>query len=82
MDSNRLNSIAAHRLKLNIEEVKIPVIVEHRTAMVPVYSQGKIQGKSVQEFFNNKELNFSNDELIHKASKIRQTQDATKLCVA
>lgn len=82
LDTYRLRHILSLRLNLPVNEIHVDVIGEHGTSMTPLYSSGKIQGRPISEFLNHNELNFITEELIHVASTIRRTQDATKFGVA
>ncbi len=82
LDTFRLRHIISTRLNIPVEEINVDVIGEHGTSMTPLYSSGKIQGRPISDYLNPNELNFITEELIHVASTIRRTQDATKFGVA
>lgn len=82
LDYYRLKSIVSEKTGVPTSKIDIPVVGEHGKDMLPLYSIGKIDDKSVDDFFNESELQELTQTLRDVAKTIRKTEDATKYGVA
>jgi malate/lactate dehydrogenase len=82
LDYYRLKFIAARELGVLPIDVDIPVVGEHGSTMLPLFSQGTIQGVSAAKLISPKVQLDLTLELKDSASTIRITEEATKYGVA
>ncbi len=82
LDYYRLKYITAKKLNITPKEVDIPVVGEHGSAMLPLFSQGAIEGVPALERISPKVQTELTQELKGAASAIRLTEEATKYGVA
>jgi L-lactate dehydrogenase len=82
LDTFRLNYIVAKRLALPIQSINTMVIGEHGNGMVPVFSNSYVNEENIGNYFSEQELNEITSELKNAATKIRETEKATKFGVA
>ncbi len=82
LDQFRLHYILSKKLSVPVDKIEVSVIGEHGNAMIPVYSQGKVDGVSIETLLSEEEREEITKELVASASKIRETEEATKYGVA
>lgn len=82
LDTYRLNYLLARNENIPISEVKSLVLGEHGQYMTPIEAHTFIRNKSVIDFYSEKEKFKLYSELKGVATKIRETEKATKYGVA
>jgi malate/lactate dehydrogenase len=82
LDTARLVSILSTHFNCQASEIETLVIGEHGDWMIPLFSQTKINGKSILDLVSDQELKKIEVELKNSARNIRKTEKATKYGVA
>lgn len=82
LDAFRLKYILARDLKIDPNEIDIPVVGEHEKSMLPLFSVGKINKKNATDVISFSERKRVTIELRESAKSIRKTEEATKYGVA
>lgn len=82
LDTSRLKSIIAKRLKKSVHEINTIVLGEHGSNMTPIWSQTTISGNSINQLASEKQLEDFTTELKNCATEIRKTEVATKYGVS
>mgnify|MGYP001269469399 CR=1 FL=1 len=82
LDTYRLKTILSERFKMSQSFIDTLVIGEHGSEMIPLWSQTTIKNENISKLIDKDELQIIERELKNTATKIRQTQDATKYGVA
>lgn len=82
LDTFRLNWIVSQKLNLPISSVKSLVIGEHGQFMTAIFSKSFINNTNFLKFYSEQELFELSNELKNMATKIRETEKATKFGVA
>jgi L-lactate dehydrogenase len=82
LDTFRLKTILSQHFKASKASIETIVIGEHGSEMFPLWSQTKIKEKSILSLVDTDQLTDFTNQLKGVASKIRETQPATKFGVA
>lgn len=82
LDTYRLKHLIAVSMDVKINEIETMVLGEHGNYMTPIYSQTFVQGEPILNLLNEVKLLELSDLLKTAATRIRQTELATKYGVA
>jgi L-lactate dehydrogenase len=82
LDTFRMNYMLAEKEQVSIHEVNTMILGEHGQHMTLIPSQCKLLSKGISHYYNEEQLTDLMVELRGAASKIRETEKATKYGVA